>query len=298
MDLIHLRYFIAVAERLHFGKAAVELGIAQSALSQAIQRLEKKLDTRLLDRSRRAVSLTMAGRTLLEEARRIVAQTELAERMTRRAAHGHSPLRVAFAPWAAMQTLPRALRGFQKKWPGVEVRLDERLSRRQVEGLLDGSIDLGILSRREASTEGLEVKVIERAKLMVALPTAWPLARKRTVHLADLAELPFVMFPQAWGPNLSAAIDAACRAAGFVPNVTQRVAQPYTALNLVAHELGIALVPASARHMKMDAVTLKPVAGFADDPWFEFALAWVPRAVSPAMQDFIGLVEANSRKNG
>lgn len=295
MDLTQLRYFMAVAEQLHFGKAAASLGIAQPALSISVQRLEKSLGVTLLERTRRSVALTAAGRTLLEEGRRVIAQAALAEQMTRRIGMaGQGPLRITFAPWAAMHQLPVALREFRKKWPGLEVRLDERISRLQVEGLRNGSVDLAILNRREAQTEGLSVKVIERPRLMAAIPAAWPLARKKSLKLTDLADVPLVTFPQAWGSQMTAGVESACRLAGFVPQLAQRAAQPHTMLNLVAHELGVALVPESARHMGMQNIVLKTVAGLSGQNWFEIAMAWVPRSLTPALRAFIQQMEAAS----
>ena len=295
MDLVQLRYFVAAADALHFGRAAAELGIAQSALSQAIQRLEKHLGTPLFNRARRSVSLTTAGQALREEARRILGQVRLAEHLTRRTASLEAPLRLCFSPWAAIRTLPRALRALQRRWPGVEVRLDERASHNQVERLLSGHADLGILNRLEVEATGLELRPIEESRVVAAIPATWPLARKRQPALADFAELPFVMFPQPWAPQLTSTIETACRQAGFVPQVAQRALQPHTTLNLVAHELGVALIPDSARHLKVEGVKLREIADFSERHTFEWSIAWIPRAAPAPLRDFVELIEQCSR---
>ena len=295
MDLVQLRYFVAAADTLHFGRAAAELGIAQSALSQAMQRLEKHLGTPLFSRARRSISLTTAGHVLRGEARHILDQVHLAERLTRRAASLEAPLRVCFSPWAAIRTLPRALRALQRRWPGVEVRLDERASHNQVERILSGQADLGILNKLEVESAGLELKPLEISRVVAAIPAGWPLARKRRPQLADLAELPFVMFPQPWAPQLTRSIETACRQAGFVPRVAQRALQPQTTLNLVAHELGVALIPESARHLKTGNVSLRAIEGFSDRHRFEWAIAWVPRSAPAPLRDFVALLENEGR---
>lgn len=293
MDLVQLRYFVAAADQLHFGRAAAGLGIAQSALSQAIQRLEKHLGTALFNRTRRSVSLTTAGQALREEANRILDQVALAERLTRRAASLEAPLRLCFSPWAGLRILPRALRAMQQRWPGVEIRLDERSSHNQVALLLTGRADLGILNRLEVESTGLELHPIERSQVVAAIPAAWPLAGKRQVRLADFAELPFVMFPRAWAPQLTNSIETACRQAGFVPRIAQRALQPHTTLNLVAHELGVALIPDSARHLKQEGVRLRSVEDFSEHHCFEWAVAWIPRAAPAPLHDFVSLIENN-----
>src|SRR5262249_7280953 len=136
MELHHLRHFVAVAEELHFGRAAARLGMAQPPLSQSIRRLETSLELQLLERSRRHVALTPAGKVLLDEARRILAQVELAERLARRAATvGMDRLRIGFTPLAIYGVVPRAVTAFRKRWPGVQVTLEERSTSAQIEGL-------------------------------------------------------------------------------------------------------------------------------------------------------------------
>jgi len=292
MDLHHLRHFLAVAEELHFGRAAKRLGMSQPPLSQSIQRLETSLGALLFDRSRQHVILTPAGRALLQEARGLLAQVEQAERLVRRVAEGNlARLRVAFVPWSLVRALPRALRAFHRQWPGVEARLYERASRQQVASLRAGEIDLGIVSLRMIATEGLQVRVVERSRLAVAVPSSWPQARQAKLRLADLSACPFLVFPPQLSPAWHEAVIAACRDAGFRPNVIQETAQPFTMLNMVANGLGVALLQDTAASMKVDGVTLVPLADAPASFDTEIALAWVDKKLTPPLASFIGHVE-------
>ena len=186
MDLHHLRHFAAVAEALHFGRAAARLDMAQPALSQSIQRLEATLGTSLFIRSRHGVALTPAGNALLPHARETLLQAELAERAVQRAARGEfALLRVGFVPWSLTTALPRALCRFRRCWPGVQVRLYERVSRQQVSSLRKGELDLALISLRMTDTAGLETRIVERSRLVVAVPAGWPLAARSALRLSS-----------------------------------------------------------------------------------------------------------------
>jgi DNA-binding transcriptional LysR family regulator len=292
MDLHHLRHFLAVAEELHFGRAAKRLGMSQPPLSQSIQRLETSLGATLFDRSRQHVVLTPAGRALLPEARGLLAQVEQAERLVRRVAEGNlARLRVAFVPWSLVRALPRALRAFHRQWPGVEARLYERASRQQVASLRAGEIDLAIVSLRMIDTGGLQVRVVERSRLAVAVPSSWPQAEQARLRLADLAACPFLVFPPQLSPAWHEAVIAACRDAGFRPNVIQETAQPFTMLNMVANGLGVALLQDTAASMKVDGVTLVPLADAPASFDTEIALAWTDKTLTPPLASFIAHVE-------
>ena len=292
-----MRHFIAVAESLHFGRAAARLNMAQPPLSQSIQRLEASLGTALFVRSRNHVVLTPAGSALLPHARETLAQAELAERVVLRAAAGEiARLRVGFVPWSLTTALPQALRQFRKRWQGVQVRLYERVSRQQVMQLRSGDLDLAIISMRLADTEGLQTRVVEASRLVVAVPTAWPLAQRQGVRLAELADLPFVIFPPALSPASHDAFEAACRAADFRPNVIQESAQPFTLLNMVANELGVALIQSTAAAMKLAGVTLVDIVDAPPSFDVEIALAWNPALLTPPLRDFIGTVESLAKE--
>ncbi|WP_223446289.1 LysR substrate-binding domain-containing protein [Pseudomonas sp. BF-R-19] len=290
MELRQLKHFVIVAEELHFGRAAARLGMAQPPLSQSIMRLEESLEVKLLDRTSRLVSLTVPGQALLEEAKKILALVEFTEKAVRRLEAGElTKLRIAFAPMAAMQILPQAIRLFRKRYPAVEVELDERSSKLQVEGLLNGSLDIGIIIRNIVNTQGLEISTIEHSKLVAAVPAKWSLAKRESVKLVELASYPFVLTTHP--SNLYPALEAACRRAGFTAKVTQRVGQSYTMFNLVANELGIGLIQDTARNMKVEGIAFIPVEDLPNDFYGEAAVAWVPRAVSPSVIAMTNLIK-------
>jgi DNA-binding transcriptional LysR family regulator len=295
VELRHLRYFVAVAEELHFARAARKLQMAQPPLSQAIMRLEESLGVKLLDRSSRAVQLTAAGRALLPEARDILERAALAERLVQRIGSGElDRLRIGFVPMSAMLTLPRAIRAFRKSWPRVEVQLQERTSAAQVEALRSGALDLGILVREIVDTSGLQLRPIERYGYVAAVPSTWPLARRSTLRIADFAGSPLILFPQQLVANFFADFSSACRKSGFTPHVQQQVAQPYTMFTLVSQELGIGIVQDTARHLKIDGVTFPPIRDMPPALSHEVALAWVPRSVPEPLRQMIATIQKSA----
>lgn len=298
MELRHLRHFVAVAEELHFGRAAARLGMAQPPLSQSLMRLEAKLGTALLDRKHYHVTLTPAGQALLKEARPLLAQAALAEKAVQRAAAGVLPhLRLAFVPMSLMRILPQAIRQFRHAWPGVQVQLAERTSRHTVDSLRNGSIDLGLVVRSLVDARGLELRTIERARIVAAIPAQWPLGQRKSVRLAELAHCSFVLFPQQMMNDFYTAFEATCRNAGFTPDISQQVHQPYTMFNLVANGLGVGLVQESARGMQVEGVALVDIEDMPDSFVTEIALAWMPSTLSPPLHALIAMLEQMSARD-
>jgi len=291
MELRHLRHFVAVAEELHFGRAARRLGMSQPPLSQSIQRLEASLGgVQLLQRSRRDVALTAAGRVLLEEGRRVLAQADVAERLTLRAASGDlRRMRIGFTPAALFGVLPAAIRQFRQRWSAIEIQLEEQLSAQQIPNLLDGQIDIGFVVHHGAGVEGLMMQTLERVPLVAAVPAGSALASRRSVSLPELAAQPMIASRPAWSPSLHAAITAAFRAAGCEPNVVQEAGQTYTMLSLVANDVGVALVPESARSISVPGVALRPVANLPPDLHVEWVVAWSAAAANPVIDHFVEL---------
>lgn len=299
MELHHLRHFLAVADELHFGRAAKKLKMAQPPLSQSIMRLEDTLGTRLFDRSTRTVKLTPAGAALLPEAREIIARVTLAERLVERMGSGDlARLRIGFVSMTTAVALPQAIKTFRRAWPNVEVQLHERTSNAQVEALHAGDLDLGILSRERVDTRGLQIRPLERMGLVAAIPSHWPLAARNTLRIADLAGMPLLLFPQQVATEFYTPFVAACRTAGFVPRIAHRVGQPYMLLTLVSQELGIGLVPESARHIGIDGVTFVPIRELPPAMTQEVVLAWVPRATPAALRAMVALLEKASKRTG
>ena len=292
IDLRYLKHFVAVAEELHFGRAAKKLKIAQPPLSQSIMRLEELLGVKLFERSSRSVTCTPAGKALLPEALDILRRTELAEHIVRRAAAGElTTLRIGFVPMSAALSLPRALRAFKRSWPQVEIRLYERTSAVQVEALREGRLDLGIIVREIVDTTDLQVRPIERYGYVAAIPSGWPLGKRRSIRLRELAGAPLILFPQQLVPNFFTEFESACRKAGFSPQIQQRIAQPYTMFSLVSQELGIGIVQDSAKHLSIRGVEFVPIRDMPESLNHEVALAWVPRGVQSALRHMIASIE-------
>ena len=288
MELRQLRHFIAVAEELHFGRAAARLGIKQPPLSQSIQRLEQSLGVALFVRSPQRVALTAAGRTLLPEAREIVTRVESAALRTRLAEDGErARINIGFLPWSMVRSIPAALRKFARQWPGVKTELFERTSRQQIASLHAGTLDLGIVSLRHVTPEGLAIRVIEHSRLAVAVPSGWPLARQPSLRLADLAGHPFIMFSPQLSPEGYRRTLAACHEAGFAPNIVQEAGHAFTMLSMVASEMGIATIQSTAASMPVQGVAIVPLADAPESMNLEIALAWDAKNMTAALGGLI-----------
>lgn len=292
MEFHHLAQFVAVAEELHFRRAAVRLGMKQPPLSQSIRRLETLLGITLFERSKRAVSLTKAGIVLLDEARRILKQVEQTKEKTKRAASsGGHRLRVGFTPISMFTALPRVVQQFRTRWPHIEITLEERQTYPQIELLREGKQDVGILYRHSDDTQGLTSLLIERSPLVIALPTGHPLASRKRLALSDLSKEAFVSYDPNLNPDAHAMFSAACRHASFVPDVVQYANQTYTILSLVANDVGIALIGKNARSIGLRGVVFVPVTGIPDDLNPQTVLAWPTESSLPGLRPFIGLFE-------
>lgn len=290
VELHHLRAFLAVAEELHFGHAAARLHVAQPALSQQIRRLEGELGTALFQRSTRRVQLTDAGRVLLDEARRILAEVESAVDAVQRAGRGESGvLTVAFAASVMFIALPRIIRRFRAHYPGVHLELREVPTALQLAGLRSGEFDVGFVRQPSADPE-LHLETVMREPLLIALSKRHRLARRARVPLAALAEDDFVLFPRDVGPGLHAQVLALCRAAGFTPNVIQETRELYTTVSLVEADVGVTIIPASVRKMGWTGVTYKPI----PTPLAEtrIAVAWHVTNARPVVRSFIEVVRS------
>jgi DNA-binding transcriptional LysR family regulator len=295
VELRHLRYFVAVAEELHFSRAAARLRIAQPALSQQIRRLEQELGVALFNRTKRHVELTPAGRALLEEGGRVLAQAERAARTAQRAARGEiGPLAIGFTPSADLDILPRVLRRWHARFPDVEIVLHSLLPAAQVEGLRDGRIHIGFV-RTPIEEAGLVVEPIQREPLVAVLPHRHPLARAERVHLGDLAPDTMILFPREIAPGYYDIFIGACRRAGFTPRILHPGSMQ-TNLALVSAGLGVSLMPASIRTLRRDGVVYRPLA--PPVPYVEMAVAYRRddrSAVLPPFLDVLHRFEAPER---
>jgi DNA-binding transcriptional LysR family regulator len=291
MELRLLRYFVAVAEERHFGRAAERLHIAQPPLSQQIKQLEADLGVQLLVRSTRKVELTPAGERYLDRARAILASLEAARTEASRIAAGEiGRLAIGFTGSATYELLPALARVLRRDLPDVELDLKgEMLTPRQEAGLADGTLDLGFL-RPPVRDPDLEVRVLRREPLIALLPEAHPLAQRSTVRLAELREEPFISYPSQHRSVVHDAVFAACERAGFRPLVVQEVAETSTLVVFVAAGAGVALVPASVRHLQITGAVFRPLAGTTAE--VELAAAMRAGDDSPVLARVLARAEA------
>jgi len=294
MDLKRLRQFVAIAEELHFGKAAIRLGLAQPALSQSLQRLERDLGTALVDRSRHHVSLTRAGRTLLEQGRELLAHAERCEAETRRAGQrSMNRLRIAYSLSALYDAIPRCLQSFRKRWPAVRVELSAHTPEEIGSGLLDGKFDIGMAVYRVATVKRLAVVPIERQAIVVALHKSSSLARKRTLHLRDLDGEACIIsnnLREAF-PALHEPLVRIFRAAGFKPNVTDQTRDVEAALRLVSRKLGYTFIPEKIGRAFDPSVVVRPVEEFRNELFVDIVVTWVEGSPSPTTRLFLREVQ-------
>jgi DNA-binding transcriptional LysR family regulator len=288
-ELRQLRHFVAVAERLHFGRAAAALHMSQPPLSRSIQDLESRLGATLLARTRRKVELTPEGERFLEEARRLLAQLEHAVLEVGRMAAGGGRLRLGFVSLADYGVLPELLKAYKAARPGVALALREMLSPDQAAALETGELDFGLLLPPVAGAE-LEHLVVQRERFVAALPSRHRLARaggRNAGRLAvrELANEAFVMAPREIAPGLHDIVSALAARAGFAPRVAQEAIQMQTVVSLVSSGLGVALVPASVANLGRRGVAYREIAD--PHPRLDLWLAWRSGALGAAAREFV-----------
>ena len=293
MELRHLRYFVAVAEELHFGRAAERLHIAQPPLSRQIRDLETEIGTPLFDRVARGVELTPAGKAFLPEARLTLAQAERAQRSAQRAAKGETGrLRVGFVEAATYSAiLPNVLGFFRMHLPQIGLSLFEMSSIEQEEALRDSRIDLGMLDNIPTDAERwLHVESVYSDPLVAAMPESHELAKKARINFEELAEDPFVLFPRTEMPRLYDEFIAACRASGFSPRVVQQAEGWHTLAGLVGAGVGTAFVPRSLANAQRPGIVYRRVRGLTVA--VEMAAVWKKGEKSPVRERFVTALRA------
>jgi DNA-binding transcriptional LysR family regulator len=301
LDLRQLRYFVTVADELHFGRAATRLHMTQPPLSQTIQALEETLGAPLFLRSRRSVALTPAGEALLPEARRMLAQAAELPELVRRAAAGESGrISLAFVSSADYSVLPPFLRSYRAHFPQVQISLQEATSDVQVDDLLHNRIDAGLLIPPlpdKARTELEYLKVLDEPLILAApagldaLRGAGP-ADGGPVWLKDLPPLPLIIFPRPIAPALHDAILACFRGAGVTPEIGQQAIQMQTIVGLVSAGMGLALVPQSVSNLMRPGVEYRALHDLS--PQVETGLAWRRDNRSPVLLGFLDLLRKNT----
>jgi DNA-binding transcriptional LysR family regulator len=260
LKLSQLRCFIAVAEELHFRRAAERLRMAQPGLTRQIQDLERALDARLLERSQRRVQLTPAGQAFLEEGRLALAQIERAQEVARRVARGElGRLTIAAIGSAIYDVLPALLREYAARHPGVELVVREMATPAQPDAILRGEVDVGFL-RTPAATPGLATRRIRTESMGVMIPLGHPLAALEEIPLTALQGEPLIIFPARPRPSWADFVIDACRQAGFEPRIVQEAIESAAAVSFVAAGVGAAIVPEGLRVLSRPDVAYRPVA--------------------------------------
>jgi DNA-binding transcriptional LysR family regulator len=249
IELRHLKYLLAVAETLHFSKAAARLGIAQPPLSQQIRNLEQLVGHRLFDRTTRGVRLTLAGQLLADRARTTIEKIHDDIAQVRRLGRGEEgTLTVGFSGSVMFTELPAAIQKFRDRYPKVELRLHEMWTAAQIPALLQGTLDLAFM-RDCDPTDGVQTTTLLREPYIAVLPAGHALAGKRSLNVSDLRHEPFVLFARRMGPLCFDRVMACCERSGFRPNIVQEAPQWPTLIRLVAAGLGVSLAPACVSNL-------------------------------------------------
>ena len=306
------RQFLAVAEELHFGRAALRLHMTQPPLTQAIAHLEVLLGLRLFDRTKRSVQLTAAGAALVPEARDLLARALALPAYARASADGEAGrLRLAFVSTVGFDLLPGWVRAFRARYPKVQLELIEATGDVQLEAFERGEIDAGFMLHSPSfAPAGLSCQRISHEQLVVALPEQGGMAQQKNLSLVELLAQPLVIFPRRILPSIHDAIFAMYHAVGQLPQVAQEAIQMQTIVNLVSAGLGIAWVPESVRqfqrpgvvYRRIDAPTSRAHASkglvntaMAFVPDCETSLVWSAQTRNPVLQRFVAFVGASAR---
>lgn len=290
VELRHLFAFVAVAEELHFGRAAKRLQMAQPPLSQQIRQLEKELGVQLFERNTRSVRLTSAGESFLQPVRTVIEDLDTAVRAAKAAGRGeYGRVSIGFAGASSHETLPRLTRAVRAAHPAIElVMTGQTYANVALARVADGSLDLGFV-RLPVTQPGVTFRVIDEEELVCALPSDHPLAARESVPLEVLAGEPFVSFPANTGSTVRDAMVGACEAAGFNPRVVQEAPDSYTILALVAAGVGVTLTVTSVQHIQQSGLVYRPLAG--PPIRRQAALAWRADNPSAALRAVLAVAE-------
>ncbi len=292
MELRHLRYFVVVAEELHFRRAAERLHMSQPPLSQQIRALEEEIGVQLLARNQRRVELTAAGAAFLVRAREILEAVEDAARLARRVQRGEvGRLAVGFVGSAMYSFVPELLRAFRESAPDITLRLQELGTSDQIRQLEDGRLDVGFMRLPRQHPE-LMIETVMEEPVIVALPDLHPLAAHTELTLEDLRGQPLVLLSRTGAPGLRAALEGAI---GNEDDIVQEAVEMQTLIGLVAAGVGLSLVPQSVRLLMRQGVSYRPLAG---DLGVRLEMAWRKSDESPLLAKFLAMARAAAPAEG
>lgn len=288
ISLRSMEQFIAVAEELHFHRAAKRLNMSQPPLTNAILKLEKDLGVTLLERGNRILGLTLAGKVFFSEACETIRQAEKTIISTRDVAEGRTGLlRLGYVGSALYGRLPDIIRGFRESHPQVRIELREDTTLAQVTALRDGRLDIGVLLPPLERADSINLINFDSDRLCMAIPKEHPLSQRSELNLADLADEPFILWPMLEGRGFHLRVIRLCAEAGFVPMVTQEAHGMHAVLSLVSVGGGVSIVPQSMSNFCHEKISYYSIS----DPKVEFELAIGYRHLSPLVREFIHFIQ-------
>jgi DNA-binding transcriptional LysR family regulator len=289
MELRHLRYFVAVAEELHFTRAAERLRISQPPLSLQIRQLEQEMGTSLFRRLKRGVELTETGALLLDEARRILEQVERTKASVQRRARGETGrIHTGFAGATYFQPrVPAVIRAYRKRYPGVVLAPKQSNTPQLVADLRSGEIDVAFVRPPISDDEGLAVEPLVDEPMLVVLPKSHSHAGTRSIPLSALAQETLILFPRSIGPGLYDAVIASCQRSGFSPSLGQEAPQIPSIVHMVAAGFGVSIVPQSIKQIRAQGVVYLRIK--ADPPRAPISLAYRRDDRSTIVRNFVAL---------
>lgn len=288
MELRQLRYFVTVAEELHFGQAADRLQITQPALSKQIAKLEKEIGVLLLIRTKRTVQMTSAGRVFFDRAKKLLSQTEEAIQLTRRTACGEAGhLTIGFTETATHTVLPRLVQAFRSNYPNVELTMLGLSTEAQVAALNEGKIDLAFL-HPPIDERGLSLHSILQVNFVAVFPQQHPLLQYEKVSPEAFANESFIIHPRQEGPILHDGFVQICHAAGFQPKIVKESISLQTRICLVAAGMGITFVPENLQFLVGSEVVCRPLTNCPIH--LKFAAAWRQNSANPTLWAFLKIM--------
>ncbi|MGO4833202.1 LysR family transcriptional regulator [Rhizobiaceae sp. 2RAB30] len=294
VDLRQLRQFVAVAEELHFHRAAARLNMSQPPLTTAIRKLEEEIGVSLIERGNRTLGLTAAGHTFLAEARQTLRQAERSVAVARETAAGMTGLvRLGYVGSSLYGRLPDVIRSFRRDYPRVGLELVEATSMQLVSQIRDGTLDLALLIPPIDGAADLSLHFFDHDRLSIALPCSHPLASVQEVSVNDLANEDFVLWPVAQGPGFHLKVIRLCTSAGFVPKVVQEAHGMHAVLSLVAVEAGVSIVPQSMAAFRSDRIVYRPI--LSEDAVFSLSFCRSEPPSNPAASNFLACANDSLR---
>jgi DNA-binding transcriptional LysR family regulator len=288
MSFRQMRHFVAVAEELHFGRAAKRLNMAQPPLSQSIRRLETDLGIELLARSRKGVELTAAGEIFLREARQALIHADLARKLALREAHKAQDVRVGFIGPALYRLLPPLLVAFTQENAAIDVRLYEDRTAAQVKSILQGETDVGFVTAGSQEIEDCDTLIVERATLVAAVPALWPLAGRGSITLAELADYPLILPPaQNFATEPRQVLKMFGSAGGRLPKVIQESTHSNTTLSLVGAGVGFSIITGTAVLANPANVRFVAITDHAPSSDWSLMMIWRDAQLTRAARSFV-----------